>query len=82
MFGRIVTETSETGKKRKTYILSGGGVIARQGFNEGTTTENVAWEYSDPSGFTVRNSGASSGETHSTEGRDALGRCRSDWRTE
>jgi hypothetical protein len=53
VFGKVLTETNNTGAKRKTYVHDlGGKVIAIQQINYSGTQQfaQVRWEHADPSG--------------------------------
>ncbi len=75
VLGQNVSEASETGKKRRTYVIASGSTIARQGIDEGGTTETVGWEHRDPSGLSTRTTYASGGgtEVFASSELDALG---------
>jgi hypothetical protein len=76
VLGQNLTEADTTGKKRRTYVIAGGATIARQGIDEGTTTEHVGWEHSDASGLSTRTTYANTSggwEANTSAERDALG---------
>ncbi|MGE3466579.1 MAG: hypothetical protein AB7J13_06565 [Pyrinomonadaceae bacterium] len=74
ILGRAVTETTATGKKKFTYVIAGGTVVARQGV-DASSGEHVSWQHRDASGLSTRSVEASgtSFARFSPEERDALG---------
>lgn len=53
VLGRTISETTETGKKKNTYVLYGASAVARQSLSE-SSVEGVAWQYSDAVGTSSR----------------------------
>src|SRR5690606_18418413 len=55
VLGNIVSEATETGRKRSTYVYGAGSIVAQQTWNG--TMENVSWRYTDASGLSSRGAG-------------------------
>lgn len=53
VLGQIVSETTATGKKKFTYVVGAGTVVARQAV-DAQSNETVAWHYRDASGLSSR----------------------------
>jgi hypothetical protein len=73
VLGKTVTEVSDTGKKKVTYVIDGGGTIAKQVIGL-TNQEGVAWKHTDASGLSSRSSTITSNPAgFLAEELDALG---------
>ena len=73
--GQTITEADGTGKKKRTFVISSGSVIARQ-FFDAQQNEAVSWEYTDASGQSIRGAGAvgtAAGSDVGSAEMDALG---------
>jgi len=53
VLGQTVSETTETGKKKYTYVIAGNTAVARQVLSD-TNVEGVAWQHNDPTGISSR----------------------------
>ncbi|NOT49243.1 MAG: RHS repeat protein, partial [Acidobacteria bacterium] len=76
VLGRNVTELGPTGKKKRTYVLVAGSIVARQAVDD-SNQESVGWEHRDPSGMSARtswvNNSIGNSEAAITEETDAMG---------
>lgn len=54
VLGQMVSEVNATGKKKGTYVIAAGAVIAKQFYHTDGTTEYVGWKHTDPSGLSTR----------------------------
>jgi YD repeat-containing protein len=52
--GSVISEVSEQGHKQRTYVYSGGGVLARQEKAQGAVQDHVQWEHRDISNASLR----------------------------
>lgn len=73
---RHLTEVGPTGKKKRTYVVGAGAVVARQAVDD-SDQESVGWEHRDPSGLSARTTWANNipgnGEAAVSEELDAMG---------
>jgi hypothetical protein len=74
VLGRMVSHTTATGKKKFTYVVGAGTVVARQGVDD-ANAEHVSWQHRDPSGLSSRSTpaGTTTFANFSPEERDGLG---------
>jgi hypothetical protein len=71
--GQIITETTDTGKKKATYVVGAGTLIAKQGIDD-EDEEHVAWRHRDASGLSAWSSGFGPGAgTMPREELDGMG---------
>ena len=70
----VVSDIGPTGKKKTTYVIAN-GIVARQGV-DGTNTETVGWQHTDPVGLSYRSATFSGGgindEADVSEEQDAM----------
>jgi hypothetical protein len=53
--GQVITELTDQGNKKRTFVYAGGSVLATQWApGNGVQGENVEWEHRDPSGASFR----------------------------
>jgi YD repeat-containing protein len=65
VLGTPISEAGGDGKKKRTYVMAGGEIVARQGLDD-SGQEAVGWVHRDPSGLAARTSW-SAGVPHVSE---------------